>query len=109
MKLPPPDSFAQYNERVLNICAIHDCSTTSGARTWKRYSSICSKLSPPRLPSRNSKHLLEMAAWSHDLVSDDMSTTHRAVIVRDCKTLGLYVEDETDHIHVQGKPPGGLV
>ncbi len=108
MKLPPPDSFAQYNERVLNICALHDCSTTSGARTWKRYSAICAKLNPPRDPAPTSKHLLEMGAWADDLVANDMSEDSRADIVADCKTLGLYVEDETDHIHVQGKPPGGL-
>ncbi len=106
MKLPPPDSFAQYKERVLNVCALHDCSTTSGFRTWKRYAAICGVLG--RTPARTSKHLIGMGGWSDDLVADDMSEDSRSDIVADCKTLGLFVKDETDHIHVQGKPPGGL-
>ena len=101
MTLPPPDSYACYKERVRCLCALHDCSTTSGIRTKKR-SGLVGSTSPL------SKHKGELGGWADDLVADDMSEGKRKKIVRDAKTLGLYVEDEVDHVHIQGLPPGPL-
>lgn len=99
MKLPPPDSYSQYKERVLCLQALHDASCTSSGRTTIRNAQVGG--------AEMSKHLLARGAWADDLVPDEMNQFSRAAIVRDAQTFGLWALDEGDHVHVQGKAPTG--
>ncbi len=106
VKRLPPRTLGEYKERIWDLCALHECSTTSGVRTWKRYSAICARAG--KTPSANSKHLLANGAWADDLVPDDNTAERRLALVADAHTLGLWGLDEGDHVHLQGKPPGAV-
>lgn len=97
MKLSFPDSYAQYNERILCVCALHDCSTTSGIRTAKRNRSVGG--------AATSKHRI---GWADDLVPDDMSKASRLAVVKTARALGMIAVDEGDHIHIQGRKAGPI-
>ena len=102
-RLPAPESRAVFNERVLCLCAIHGLSETSGMRTRDRNASVGG--------SEDSKHLLEFGGWARDLAFDpylgtELTPNERADILRDAQALGLWVVDEGDHLHVQGKALG---
>ena len=100
MNLPLPDSYACYKERLRCVCALHDGSTTSGARSGARNKFVGG--------SPNSKHQVKAGCMGDDIVLDDMGDTSRAACVRTCRTLGLIAVDERDHIHTQGMRAGPI-
>ncbi len=97
VRLPRPDSFAQYQERKLCLCALHDCSTTSGVRTAKR--------NKAKGGAKTSKHKLSLGGWADDLVPDHNTKQRRDSIVADARAFGLWAKDEGHHVHIQGKAP----
>ena len=102
-KLPAPTSRAEYNERVLCLCALHAMSVTSSVRTKDRNAAVGG--------AEESKHLLEFGGWADDLVADvtlgiPLDSSERTTIVRDARAFGLWCVDEGTHFHVQGKALG---
>ena len=100
-QLPMPESWAVFNERVRNLCALYKASETSGLRTLQRNASKGGR--------EMSKHQISFGGWGRDLVLNEQTNeTLRAALVSAARTLGLLAKDEIDHIHVQGKPIGPL-
>lgn len=79
-----------FDRLVDNLCAMFDCSVTSGRRTPKRNAAV--KGHP------FSKHLLGLAA---DIVPDEDTPEMRAYIVSMAQRLGVGAKDEGDHVHLQ--------
>jgi hypothetical protein len=97
--LPPPDSMAEFIERIRCLCVLLRCSMTSGMRTSDRNTMVGG--------ARRSKHLVSFGGLAVDLVPDDDSTETRTSVVTMAKQFGLWAVDEMDHVHIQGKEPGG--
>ncbi len=98
MELPAPISLAEFNERVRCICALLSCSETSGMRTTDRNAKVGG--------ARRSKHLIGFGGLAKDIVPDENNAKMRQEVVRVGKLFGLWVEDEMDHVHLQGRAPG---
>ena len=97
MKLLPPSCAAEFDERIRCLCAIHDCSQTSGIRSPTRNAMVGG--------SPKSKHL-SSNGWASDLVPDANTKTTRDALVIDALKLSIHPYDETDHVHMQWPPPG---
>ena len=87
-------TYAEYKITIRVLCKVFGGSTTSGIRTTSRNSDVGG--------SPRSKHLTGMA---DDVVLDDMAELYRDGFVVAARKAGLWVLDEGDHIHVQGKAP----
>jgi hypothetical protein len=98
MRLSPPTGIAEFMERVRCLCAIYDGSITSWGRTEARNRQVGG--------ARTSKHQWKYGGMAVDVILTSMETDNRADFVRDARSVGLWVLDETDHIHVQGMAPG---
>jgi len=96
--LPAPVSFAEFNERVRNLNALHHGSVTGGGRTPDRNDTVGG--------SNLSKHLIEFGSMAVDVVLDNMAADLTHAYALDARTLGLWAEVESDHIHLQGLAPG---
>lgn len=97
-ELPRPASFAEFLERVRCLCALYHASMTSCARTDTRNARVGGNAA--------SKHRLAMGAWAADLVCDAPELT--GILADSARALGLVVEIESDHVHVQGIPAGPI-
>ena len=82
-------------ERVNDLCEKHNGSVSSGYRSKSRNTRVGG--------SEQSKHL---TGWAADIVLDNMATAERDKFVIAAREMGLWVLDEADHIHLQGKAPG---
>lgn len=76
-----------FDDKVLALCLIYDCSETSGFRTEKRNVLVGGA---PR-----SRH---KDALARDIVPDDRDQTDE--VVHAAERLGLWVLVESDHIHL---------
>ena len=97
-KLLAPDSFAQYQERKLCLCALFSCSVTSGVRTIGHNAAVGG--------SPVSKHVLHMGGMADDLVPDKNTLELRGELVQAAHALGLWALDEVSHVHIQGRGIG---
>jgi len=102
MSLPPPDSYAEYKERVRCLCVLYGCSVTGGGRTPARNSTVGGSLA--------SKHQWTYGGWGDDLVPDENTNTRRDEVIAAAKRLGLWATAHNVgsgmHVHLQGKAPG---
>lgn len=93
--LAPSRTREEYRQRRDQLIRWYSCSVTSGKRTKAR--------NRRKGGHRLSKHLVDMA---DDLVADDI-LKHPEVEAR-AKELGLWAENEGDHVHIQGLKPGPI-
>jgi hypothetical protein len=97
-QLPPPASLCEFTQRLLCLCALHDASVSSWARSEGHNTYVGG--------AATSAHRLGRGAWGADVVLDRMGDPECvSAFCRDAKKLGLRYLDETDHIHLQGLPP----
>ena len=76
-----------FDDKVLALCLIYDCSETSGFRTEKR--------NKAEKGADDSRHKVALA---RDIVPDDRTRDHE--IAHAARRLGLWVLVESDHIHL---------
>ena len=77
-----------FDDKVLALCLIYDCSETSGYRTDMRNTAVGG--------ASDSRH---KDALAKDIVADDQRQVHE--IEHAARKLGLWVLVEDDHIHLQ--------
>ena len=77
-----------FDDKVLALCLIYDCSETSGYRTERR--------NKAEKGADDSRH---KEALARDIVPDDRERDHE--IFHAARKLGLWVLIEPDHIHLQ--------
>lgn len=94
-RLPPPDSYACFHERIRCLCALHSASVTSPIRTQGRNAAVGGHVA--------SKHQISRGGWAADLVPDDPAVMES--LAEDARTLGLWALVESDHVHTQGLAP----
>jgi hypothetical protein len=87
-------TVGEFSQQVLQLCAKHGCSETSGFRTRFRNTQVGGH--------PQSAHLLGLGK---DLVLDVNTPKARGALVLDAKRMGLYAADEDSHVHVQAIPP----
>lgn len=97
-RLPAPDSYACFQERVRCLQALFLASVTGGGRTVSRNTHVKG--------ADLSKHLIEFGCMGADLAPDDpkkLQALHDAAEV-----VGLWAEVEANKgiVHVQGVAPG---
>ena len=95
-KLPPPENYAVACERIRCLCALHDCSITSNARTEIRNRRVGGRSA--------SKHLIEWGCCGWDLVPDNRDEV--IYLVENARRFGFWLKVEEDHVHLQSIEPG---
>lgn len=91
--LKPPDTYAEFMERVRCLCAWYNGSVTSGIRSTKRNKKVGGV--------DKSYHRLERGGMAVDIVLDSMNVANRTEFVVASRCLGFRALDEGDHIHLQ--------
>ena len=78
-------------QKVIILCRLYNCSTTSGYRTKKRNTEV-----------EGHKESLHMRGLAIDIVPDEWGIVAR--LSQALKRLDLHFLVESDHIHVQTRP-----
>ena len=84
-------SYSEFAFTMRILCELFDCSISSGIRSEKRNTLVGGVA--------GSRHMLKNGGKAVDLVPDDTSPQQMGRLVKACRTLGFYAQDEGDHVH----------